>query len=124
MTDIADPTAGVSKLAKSMASQDAPVDVPAEAKVTSGRTIKYLGSSDIRELNPGENLLGTQKDMLTTRVEWNALNSHLVHTSDYPEVPDAFWNQLLTYDTFADVTYMGPEEMPVSDFDLIYRPHG
>lgn len=102
---------------------DASASKPEPVKVSSGRTIKYIGMSDIRRLEVGENLLETQEVGLQTEVEWKPPN-HLVHTADFPDVPDAFWNQLVSYDTFVDVTDMTPEEIPQSDWQQIYRPAG
>ena len=95
-----------------------------EGSAPTGRAIKYLGMSDIRRLEVGENLLGSQENGLTTIVEWTPQNSHIIHTGDYPDVPDAFWNQLVTYETFADVSNETPESMPKSDWEQIYRPRG
>jgi hypothetical protein len=86
------------------------------------RSIKYLGSSDIRRLEPGENLLGTQMVPLFVTIEWNVKNSHIIYTGNYPSVTEDFWDQLLTYDTFEDVTNKKNEQMPLSDFEKIFAP--
>lgn len=108
------------------AGEDAPATgfKPLPQVANSGRLIKYLGTSDIRRLEVGENLLNTQPIGLQTTVEWTTDRNHVINTADYPDVPDAFWNQLVTYDTFQDITNLQPHEVPKSDWEAIYRPQG
>lgn len=89
---------------------------------TTGRRIKYLGTSDIRRLEVGENLLSTQQEGLIVNVEWNPNNNHLINTANFPDVPDAFWNQLITYGTFIEVE--PGQTVPKSDWEMIFRPQG
>lgn len=106
---------------KSESSSDSDVKVKSEKK---GRVIKFMGSSDIRRLEPGESLLHTVEP-LKHRLEWHAKNgSHLIHTADYPEVPKAFWDQLLKFTDFQDVTeefHDEDKEVPPGLWDRIWN---
>jgi hypothetical protein len=92
-----------------------------EAKDQSeGRLIKYMGASDFRVLEPGETLLGQLAEPLPVRLEWGVDDHHLLKTADYPDVAEAFWDVLLEFDDFLDVT--GMERIPQNVYDSIYRP--
>lgn len=68
-----------------------------------GRLIKYMGSSDIRRLLPGENLVFSVEP-LKEMLEWNPQNGHTLNTADYHNVPKKFWDQLLRFEDWRDVT--------------------
>jgi hypothetical protein len=88
-----------------------------------GRFIKYMGTSDIRRLDVGETLLWSVEP-LQSRLEWNAqTNRHVINTADYPDVPDEFWNRLVCFDDFKDVTAAMSDpkkEVPKSGWEEIW----
>lgn len=97
------------------------------AKKNQGTVIKYMGMSDIRRLEPGETLLGTAEEPLGERVEWHKDNAHLVHVEDYPDVPKAFWDKLLNFADFQDVSKEYHDEkadVPINEYELHWPVRG
>lgn len=95
------PRKRASTKAKATTESEAPkVEVKEEHK---GRVIKYMGSSDIRRFEIGETLLRSVVPLRKT-IEWHATKGHLLHTAEHPEVPESFWDRVLNFTDFKDVT--------------------
>lgn len=96
-----------------------------EAPVANGRIIKYMGLSDFRVLNPGETLLGAHAHApLETGVRWTPNDSHVINTSDFPDVPDTFWDELVKLDDFQDVTDEfndSDKKVPLNDYERTWK---
>lgn len=86
-----------------------------------GRIIKYLGSADIRKLLPGETLLGAVTVPLGEELMWKA-PYHLLDTAKHPDVHTKFWDALLTFTDWRDVTDVDLEEHPQSDWERTFSP--
>jgi hypothetical protein len=57
--------------------------VPTKEKAkTSGRKIKYVGSSHVRRLDKGEDFGGRLAKPLEKKVEWNFANNHIVDAGE------------------------------------------
>lgn len=88
-----------------------------------GRVIKYMGTADVRLLPVGETLLMSVPP-LRREVKWNSKEGHLIHTAEYPEVPESFWDRLLNFSDFRNVTeeFHDPKkDLPKGAWEALWR---
>lgn len=68
--------------------------------------LKFMGSSDVKELQKGDTFGDTLAEPLPVTVTWDKSNGWIVDTSDtkYSDIPDEVWEYLIVNDAFKDVT--------------------
>lgn len=84
------------------------------------RTIKYMGSSDNRVIEKGEDFGGQLATPLSKTLIWNWENKHIIKTEDFEGVPDEVWDLVLEdTDDFKDVTDLS--RIPTNAAQQIWR---
>jgi len=84
--------------------------------------VKFMGSSDIRMFYPGATLLD-QVEPLEEELVWDKATEHLLDTEDHPDVPQEFWDVLLEFDEFKDVTDdVAGGNVPRNEYEKLYKP--
>lgn len=80
--------------------------------------VKYMGSSDIFALNPGEDFGGRLATPLSKQVVWDWHNNHVVDTGEVGLSDDAV-GLLLKDEEFINVT--GLETVPLGKAQILWR---
>lgn len=84
-----------------------------------GRKIKYMGASDVRVLDKGEDFGGQIPDGLPKKLVWDWDNKHVIDTDDFSEISAATWEVITEYDDFRDVTDL--DRVPTNLAQQIWR---
>lgn len=93
------------------------IEQPREAP-QGGRVIKFMGTSDEKVIMAGETANRTLPK-LNRALRFSRKNNFIIDTSDYPEVPEEWWDYLVAFDDFEDFT--GQPATDISKHQAVFQ---
>ena len=83
------------------------------------RKLKYMGFSDVRVIEKGEDFGGQLSEPLSKTLVWDWDNKHVIETDDYSDVDDVVWELIAEQPDFRDVTEL--KRIPTNGAQQLWR---